>query len=68
MPQVPVPIQAGVTNYNDGRWGDYSATSLDPTDEWSFWTVQEYAGPVLGDPVDDLVRWKTVIAKMRASP
>ena len=25
------------------RWGDYSATSVDPTDDLTFWTVQEYA-------------------------
>ena len=25
------------------RWGDYSATSIDPTDDLTFWTVQEYA-------------------------
>jgi hypothetical protein len=26
------------------RWGDYSATVVDPADDTSFWTVQEYAG------------------------
>jgi hypothetical protein len=25
------------------RWGDFSATSVDPTDPTSFWTTQEYA-------------------------
>jgi PKD repeat protein len=25
------------------RWGDYSATSLDPVDQADFWVVQEYA-------------------------
>ena len=25
------------------RWGDYSASSIDPTDDLTFWTVQEYA-------------------------
>ncbi len=24
------------------RWGDYSYTTLDPTDELTFWTIQEY--------------------------
>ena len=38
-----------VNNYNDGftgtpdRWGDYSATMIDPTDSNTFWTVQEWA-------------------------
>ena len=29
-------------------WGDYSATSLDPIDALTFWTVQEYAAPHFG--------------------
>ncbi len=46
---APFVLHAGtVNNYHllggDGeRWGDYSATSLDPTDPHSFWTVQEFA-------------------------
>ncbi|MBI1369370.1 MAG: hypothetical protein GC162_12045 [Planctomycetes bacterium] len=26
------------------RWGDYSTTNVDPTDPYTFWTVQEFAG------------------------
>ena len=37
----------GAYNRLDGagrnRWGDYSLTSVDPEDESTFWTVQEYA-------------------------
>jgi hypothetical protein len=45
----PILLKAGVANYhfNDGggtnRWGDYSATTLDPNDPHSFWTIQEWA-------------------------
>lgn len=28
----------------DGRWGDYSASVVDPTDNLSFWGVHEYMG------------------------
>jgi hypothetical protein len=28
---------------NDNRWGDFSATVVDPTDDLTFWTLQEYA-------------------------
>jgi hypothetical protein len=41
-------LQAGVDDYEvlDGsgrnRWGDYSATVLDPSDPMSFWTIQEF--------------------------
>lgn len=44
----PILLQAGVSDYQrlggDGRnrWGDYSATVLDPTDPLAFWTFQEY--------------------------
>jgi hypothetical protein len=39
----PRPIEVGTVGYIAGEWGDYSATTLDPTDPWSFWTVQQYA-------------------------
>jgi hypothetical protein len=65
---VPRIIRAGVTNYDvpGGLWGDYSATSLDPADDWSFWTVQEYAGPEGELSTDD--HWQTVISKLRPIP
>lgn len=41
---------SSVNNYTDGfastnpdRWGDYSATMVDPNDPFTFWTIQEYA-------------------------
>jgi len=41
----PVLLQAGtIPSYQDGRsesrWGDYSTTSLDPSDPSRFWTIQ----------------------------
>ncbi len=40
------------------RWGDYSATVVDPTDDTTFWTLQEYAETDVGpNPIDD--RWGT---------
>jgi hypothetical protein len=45
----PVTItKAGVSDYElldnnlRNRWGDYSATVLDPVDKYSFWTFQEF--------------------------
>src|SRR5207237_3757228 len=38
--QAPYEAEAlGVPN----RWGDYSATTVDPADPFIFWTIQEYA-------------------------
>ncbi len=43
----PTLLKAGEAGYSDGgspsRWGDYSLTSVDPTDDATFWTMQEYA-------------------------
>lgn len=48
---------------SDGRnrWGDYSATGIDPTDDTSFWTLQEYSGFQIeqGCPVDQTGFWAT---------
>ena len=41
----------------DNRWGDYSATVVDPTDNVTFWTLQEYAQTP--DPVTGASRWGT---------
>jgi hypothetical protein len=46
----PVLIQAGRSHFGESRWGDYSYTSLDPTDGLSFWTLQEYAENVPDTP------------------
>ena len=29
----------------ENRWGDYSATMVDPVDDTSLWTLQEYSQP-----------------------
>ena len=40
-------LKAGEDSYVKGnlsnRWGDYSTTLVDPADDTSFWTLQEYA-------------------------
>ena len=44
----PVLYQAGNAAYNTvdssgvNRWGDYSLTSVDPTDDLTIWTIQEF--------------------------
>jgi hypothetical protein len=43
---APIQIKAGEAGYTDGgnpsRWGDYSLTSVDPTNDIDMWTIQEY--------------------------
>lgn len=36
-------LKAGEGSFSGPRWGDYSATMVDPVDDDSFWTIQEYA-------------------------
>ena len=45
---APVPYQAGSGPYNQlasgvNRWGSYSMTAVDPSDDLGFWTIQELA-------------------------
>jgi len=42
---VPQLMKAGEGPYNGVKWGDYSNTTLDPVDQSTFWTIQEYASP-----------------------
>lgn len=48
------------------RWGDYSNTLVDPVDDSTFWTLQEYAEtPVGGDcTTDNTGRWGVWWAKV----
>ena len=51
-------LKAGEDSYEEFRWGDYSSTVVDPADDLTFWTLQEYAATDIGpDPLDD--RWST---------
>jgi hypothetical protein len=45
---APLLLKAGVASYQNtdstgtSRWGDYSATCVDPVDPTRFWTIQEF--------------------------
>ena len=51
---------AGPQTQVEGRWGDYSDLTVDPTDDCTFWYAQEYLGT-------DLVfgAWRTRIVSFR---
>jgi hypothetical protein len=60
-------LKAGEARYASGddpqRWGDYSHISIDPLDDMSFWTTQEYAkGPTSS------FLWGTWTARLLAPP
>ncbi len=47
----PILLQSGTASYSDGsfgtsRWGDYSTTTVDPSNPSRFWTIQMFpSGP-----------------------
>ena len=55
----PMLLKQGVASYQDGRgnrWGDYSATVVDPSNPRSFWTIQEWESGA--------ANWSTQIAQI----
>lgn len=58
-----VKTEGGARN----RWGDYSATAVDPVDDVSLWTVQEYARLPAGRG-DDSGRWGTWWGRVGGGP
>jgi hypothetical protein len=54
------------------RWGDYSVTQVDPSDDLSLWTLQEYAmarvGTDDGTTGSNSSRWSTWWAKLALAP
>jgi len=68
-----VLLKAGEATYfktfsgTDNRWGDFSATVVDPVNDLDFWTIQEYAsGPHFSPP--DYGRWGTWWGKISINP
>ena len=61
---LPVTLKDGEGPYvkrredDRNRWGDYSATQVDPTDDLTLWTIQEYARIPVGHG-DESGRWGT---------
>jgi hypothetical protein len=59
--ELEIATGAGHQNpsYGQNRWGDYSAMSIDPADDCTFWYTQEYVTTV-GQYI-----WKTRIAAFK---
>lgn len=66
-PRSPVLMRAGSGPYVErfsvqNRWGDWSATCVDPVDDGSFWTLQEVAAiPTLRDAGRWSLQWAKVV-------
>ncbi len=62
----PQMIKQGQDFFSDSGWGDYSATSLDPVDGRTFWTIQAYKKLIESEPHD--LAWGTWIARIVVHP
>ncbi len=64
--QAPLVFEDGVAAYTvtfggtRNRWGDYSATVVDPTDDMTIWTIQEYCNGTNS--------WALRVAELKAPP
>jgi len=54
-----VIVGAGSQTHSAARWGDYSAMSVDPVDDCTFWYTQEYM------PTTGSAPWQTRIASFK---
>jgi hypothetical protein len=69
----PVTLKDGEGPYSKtrggalNRWGDYSGTQVDPSDDLSLWTVQEYARIPVGHG-DGSGRWGTWWGRIGGGP
>ncbi|HRG81944.1 MAG TPA: T9SS type A sorting domain-containing protein [Chitinophagaceae bacterium] len=72
--QDPVVYKDGVDYYEKdfggsrNRWGDYSHTMVDPLNDASFWTIQEYAQSRATPNLDGYSKWGTWWAKVDPNP
>ena len=57
---APTTLRTIPRGANGLRWGDYSYVSLDPCDDMTMWTIQEYVHPINN--------WGTRFAQLLAPP
>jgi hypothetical protein len=67
---APVFLKSGEAPFRRSRWGDFSTTVVDPLDDTSFWTIQDYANTPLTPSFDRWATWWSYIqilpARLRA--
>jgi len=68
--ESPLRLQLGAGHYfqdfgsGRNRWGDYSATVIDPADSCSFWTFQEFVAVGAGSVVDVGGSWGIQVTEL----
>jgi hypothetical protein len=64
--ETPVLAQGGTATSPDSRVGDYSSTSVDPSDGLTFWSANEYQGSDFWDT--HIASFKSSVAGTAAQP
>jgi subtilisin-like proprotein convertase family protein len=54
-----------VQTHTSSRWGDYSSTNVDPSDDCTFWHTNEY---YLDDQPNITAEWHTRVASFKVNP
>ncbi len=67
-PESSLHVANGVQQTTNGRWGDYSALSVDPVDDCTFWYTNEYRNSTFnGTGSSNAFRWTTRFGSFRFS-
>ena len=73
--QPEVVVKAGENSYvstgartGSNRWGDYSATVVDPVNDLAFWTLQEYAATPPGTRTGAFGTWWAQVTAPSTAP
>jgi hypothetical protein len=61
------PYVAANSDESSNRWGDISATMVDPSDDLAFWTIQEYAATPVGYNTGRWGTWWAQVTRAAAS-
>jgi hypothetical protein len=59
---------SGVQTTTNSRWGDYTSMNIDPTDDCTFWYVNEYyqvSGFPIGSGITTTAPWQTRIGSFK---
>ena len=63
--EFPRLIHDGNIPSQDERWGDYSSTCVDPSNNLVFWTIQAYSKEFILDETETLSYWSDWISEIK---
>jgi hypothetical protein len=55
--RAPVILKSGTGAYSNARWGDYSSTVVDPSNDIDLWTMQQYSNTAVDNSLSGWGLW-----------